>query len=96
MYTTQDPPETKAEKKYRTTFYLTEENKVLLDRVPRGKKTSLINQALSELLKGMEKEKNKQKLFNMIKEIEPVAYEQSSVEMVRTLRNEHDNKPEDL
>lgn len=37
--------------KYRTTFYLTEENKAMLDQIPRGKKTVLVNEALSLLLK---------------------------------------------
>jgi transposase len=55
--------------KYRTTFYLTEENKKLLDQIPRGNKTALINEALSRLLKDMEREKNKKKLQQMISAI---------------------------
>lgn len=73
--------------KYRTTFYLTEENKAMLDLIPRGEKTILVNEALSLLLKKMEKEKNNRKFVKMIKEIKPVAAQSSSEEMVRTLRD---------
>ena len=80
---------TQAEPKYRTTFYLTEENKRLLDHIPRGKKTVLINQALSRLLTEMEKEKDRNKLVKMIADIEPVASKHSTEEIITALRD-HD------
>lgn len=72
--------------KHRTTFYLTEENKKMLDEIPRGEKTILVNQALSTLLKKMKKEKNNKKFVQMIQNIEPVETEHTSEEMVRALR----------
>jgi len=72
---------------YRTTFYLTAENKALLDQIPRGKKTVVVNKALSLLLKKMLKEKDNQRFLEMIQEIKPVKTHISSEEMVRELRN---------
>jgi hypothetical protein len=74
------------ETKYRTTFYLTEENKQLLDQIPRGKKTVLINEALSLLLKKIEREKDSKRLMKMIDDITPVPSKRSSEEMVSALR----------
>lgn len=75
--------------KYRTTFYLTEENKAMLDQIPRGMKTELVNEALSLLLKKRKKEQNNKKLNEMIQAINPVQTQSSSEEMVKALR---DNK----
>lgn len=72
--------------KYRTTFYLTEENKRLLDQIPRGNKTALINEALNKLLKEKEQERNKKKLSLMIDDIVPAKHNESSVDMIRKLR----------
>jgi len=86
-------PSTQTKTKYRTTFYLTEENKKMLDKMPRGSKTALINKALGQILKKMEKEENTKKFIEMISDITPVPTEYSSEEMVRRLR---ENKLESL
>jgi len=72
--------------KVRTTLYLTPENKQGLDRIPRGQKTALMNRAIANALKELEKKENGQKFIEMITQIEPVAMDLSSVEIVRQLR----------
>jgi len=76
--------------KYRTTFYLTKENKAMLDQIPRGKKTVLVNEALSVMLKKIKKRENNKKFVEMIKGIEPVETQYSSEQIIRMIRN---NKP---
>ena len=72
--------------KIRTTLYLTPENKQGLDRIPRGQKTALMNRAIANALKELEKKENGQKFIEMITQIEPVTMDLSSVEIVRQLR----------
>jgi len=76
--------------KYRTTFYLTKENKEMLDQIPRGKKTVLVNEALSAMLNKIKKRENNKKFVGMIKGIEPVETQYSSEQIIRMIRN---NKP---
>jgi hypothetical protein len=72
--------------KVRTTLYLTPENKQGLDRIPRGQKTALMNKAIANALKELEKKENGKKFIDMITQIEPVTMDLSSVEMVQQLR----------
>ncbi len=74
------------EGKVRTTLYLTPENKQGLDRIPRGQKTVLMNRAIANALRELEKKENAQKFIDMIAQIEPVKMALSSVEMVQQLR----------
>jgi len=72
--------------KVRTTLYLTQENRARLNRIPRGKKTELMNKAIANALEELEREENSKKFLEMIAEIEPVKPKYSSEEMVRMLR----------
>ena len=74
--------------KVRTTLYLTPENKQGLDRIPRGQKTALLNRAIANALKELEKKENSQKFIEMITQIEPVKTEKSSEVMVQHLRED--------
>jgi DNA-binding MarR family transcriptional regulator len=68
--------------KIRTTLYLTPENKQGLDR----KKTALMNRAIADALKTLEKKENAQQFIDMLTEIDPVPTELSSEDMIRQLR----------
>ena len=72
--------------KVRTTLYLTQENKLGLDRIPRGQKTALMNRAIAHALKELEKKENNIKFIEMISHIDPVTTELSSEVMVQHLR----------
>ena len=72
--------------KVRTTLYLTQENKLGLDRIPRGQKTALMNRAIAHALKELEKKENNIKFIEMISHIDPVPTELSSEVMVQHLR----------
>lgn len=72
--------------KVRTTLYLTPENKQGLDRIPRGQKTALMNRAISNALKELEKKENAKQFIEMIDQIEPVKMDLSSEDIVRHLR----------
>ena len=72
--------------KVRTTLYLTPENKQGLDRIPRGQKTALMNRAIANALKELEKKENSKKFIEMITQISPVKTELSSEVMVQNLR----------
>jgi len=72
--------------KVRTTLYLTPENKQGLDRIPRGQKTALMNSAIANALKELDKKENAKQFIEMINQIEPVKMDLSSEEIVRHLR----------
>jgi len=75
-----------SQEKVRTTLYLTVENKEKLDRIPRGQKTALMNQAIAVALQALERKKNSETWLQMITDIEPVSTEMSSEMMLRNLR----------
>jgi len=72
--------------KVRTTLYLTPENKQGLDRIPRGQKTALMNRAIANALKELDKKENAKKFIEMIDQIEPVKMGLTSEEIVCNLR----------
>jgi len=72
--------------KVRTTLYLTPENKQGLDRIPRGQKTALMNKAIANALKELDKKENAKQFIEMIDQIEPVKMDLSSEEIIRQLR----------
>ncbi|NOS88934.1 MAG: hypothetical protein HOP34_10430 [Methylococcaceae bacterium] len=78
--------------KVRTTLYLTQENRERLDRIPRGKKTALMNKAIAAALEEIEREENAQKFLKMLETIQPVKTELSSEQMVRMLREEKEQE----
>lgn len=53
--------------KFKTTLYLTETNRRRLDKLTRGSRTKLINQAIAEKLEEIEKEETKQRLLLALK-----------------------------
>lgn len=53
--------------KFKTTLYLTESNRRRLDKLNRGNRTKLINQAIAEKLEEIEKENAKEKLLKSLK-----------------------------
>lgn len=80
-------PTTKSEpSKSRMSIYVSEANRRRLARIPRGKKTLLVNQALAQVLTDLEKQENFDVFLKKINEIKPVAASKSSEEMVRELR----------
>ena len=82
MITTKETSQTKI----RTTLYLTKENKRLLDGIPRGKKTELMNKAIANAFAELEREKNSKNFVEKMAAIQPVVSEYSAVDMVNMLR----------
>jgi len=74
--------------KVRTTLYLTLENKQGLDRIPRGQKTALMNRAIANALKELDKKENAKQFIEMIDQIEPIKMDLSSEDIVRHLRTD--------
>lgn len=83
---------TTGQNKIRTTLYLTQENRARLNRIPRGKKTELMNKAIANALEELEREENSQKFLDMVAQIEPVKAKYSSEKMVRMLREGKEQK----
>lgn len=52
--------------KFKTTLYLTENNRKQLDQLNRGSRTKLINQAIAEKLADLQREKLKEKLLDSL------------------------------
>lgn len=52
--------------KFKTTLYLTENNRRQLDKLNRGSRTKLINQAIAEKLAELEREELKKKLLDAL------------------------------
>ncbi|MEN9503977.1 MAG: hypothetical protein RI964_3262 [Pseudomonadota bacterium] len=52
--------------KYKTTLYLTEENRVRLAQLPKSNMTTLINEAIAEKLAKIEREQAKQALLTAL------------------------------
>jgi len=82
--------------KVRTTLYLTPENKQGLDRIPRGQKTALMNKAIANALKELDKKENAKQFIEMIDQIEPVKMDVSSEEIIRQLRADKEIPSTDL
>ena len=66
-------------------IYISEANKKRLARIPRGRKTSLVNEALARLLTELEKQEGCD-VSRKIREITPVTTSKTSEEMVKELR----------
>jgi hypothetical protein len=52
--------------KYKTTLYLTEENRQRLAQLPGGNMTALINEAIAEKLERLEREQARQTLLDSL------------------------------
>jgi hypothetical protein len=76
----------KSESKARMSIYISAENRKRLAKVPKGLKTTLINDALSQVLTSMEKQENFDRFLESVRSIQPVKVPKSSEEMVRALR----------
>jgi hypothetical protein len=76
----------KSESKARMSVYISAENRKRLAKVPKGLKTTLINDALSQVLASMEKQENFGSFLESVRSIQPVKVPKSSEEMVRALR----------
>ena len=72
--------------KVRTTLYLTQENRALLDRIPRGQKTVLMNKAIAKALEELERDENARQFLQLLESIQPVPSAQSSEQMIRAFR----------
>jgi len=75
---------TNKDRKIRTTLYLTLENKKRLERIPRGKRTLVINQAIAHTLKQMDRQETKKSLLKALNNIQPI---QSHEPVEKTIRN---------
>ncbi len=67
-------------------IYISEANRKRLARIPRGRKTSLVNEALARLLTELEKQEGFETFLRKIREITPVTTSKTSEEMVKELR----------
>jgi hypothetical protein len=76
----------KADVKARMSIYVSAENRRRLANVPKGLKTTLINDALSQVLTAMEKQVNFDSFLESVRSIQPVKVSESSEKMVRALR----------
>jgi hypothetical protein len=76
----------KSAPKVRMSIYISAENQRRLARVPKGMKTTLVNDALSLALTTMEREENFDAFLKSVRAIKRVKAAKSSEEMVRELR----------
>jgi hypothetical protein len=76
----------KAEAKARMSIYINAENRTRLAKVPKGLKTALINDALSQVLTAMEQQDKFDNFLDTVRSIQPVKASKSSEEMIRALR----------
>lgn len=72
--------------KARMSIYITAENQRRLARIPRGVKTTLINDALATALADIERQEKFGEFLETVRSIKRVKTELSSEEMVRALR----------
>ena len=75
-----------ASAKSRMSIYISAENQRRLARIPKGEKTTLINDALSQALTAIEKEEKFDAFLKAVRSIKRVKATKSSEEMVRELR----------
>ncbi len=73
--------------KIRMSIYVTEANRRRLARIPRGRKTEIVNEALEQVLMAMEQRAGFQRFLKKAKAIQPVKAAKSSQELVRDLRD---------
>lgn len=78
----------KEEPKVRMSFYVTKRNSTRLRSIPRGQKSKLVNQALSEVLSTIEKKNKMSSFLSKIEKLTPVKSEKTSEELVRELRQQ--------
>lgn len=79
--------------KSRMSIYISDANRKRLDRVPRGQKTQLVNQALEQVLSNLERQENFNTFLKTIKALKPVAVSKSGAEMLHELRETGTIKP---
>ena len=72
--------------KSRMSIYISAENQRRLARIPKGEKTTLINDALTQALTAIEKRENFDRFLESVRSVKPVKMSASSEEMVRRLR----------
>ena len=72
--------------KSRMTIYVSDENRRRLSRVPRGRKTDVINDALGRALDALEKSENFDGFLASVRAIKPARATKSSVDMTQELR----------
>jgi hypothetical protein len=76
----------KPEAKARISIDLSAENRKRLASVPKGLKTTLINDALSQVLTAIERRESFDSFLDSVRSIQPVKVSKTSEEMVRALR----------
>lgn len=69
-------------------FYVTKRNSSLLRSIPRGQKSKLVNEALSEVLSTIEKKKKMNAFLAKVGKLTPIKSEKTSEELVRELRQQ--------
>ena len=72
--------------KSRMSIYSSAENQRRLARIPRGEKTTLINDALSQALSTIEKREHFDRFLESVHAVKPVKVSKTSEQMVRELR----------
>ena len=70
----------------RMSIYISEPNRRRLAKVPRGKKTELVNKALEDVLSAMERREHFDAFLDDVRNIKRVRTAKSSTEMIRELR----------
>ena len=76
----------KTASKARMSIYVSAENQRRLARVPKGAKTALINDALSNALSEIDRQENFGKFLETVRSIKRVKAPKSSEDMIRELR----------
>lgn len=74
---------------YRTSLYLTKNNRHRLNAVPKGQRTQLISQAIEEKLTALERERVQAELLTAIANIQPVKRDESFEQTIRRARQAH-------
>ncbi len=81
------PTAKKVPAKSRMSIYLTAANRARLDRIPRGRKTELVNQALAEVLSSLERLEKFDSFLETVAALKPIAAPAASETMIRQLRD---------
>ena len=74
--------------KFRTTLYLSDENRDRLEAIPKGQRTMVINHAIAAELDKLEREQNKQELTSMLHSLKPIKSNEPVARSLEKIRSE--------
>lgn len=73
---------------FKTTFYLSEENKKFLEELGKGEKTKAVNEAIAKFFVDRKREQEMKKFYKLIDNIKPVKSNEPLVDTIRKMREE--------